>query len=199
MFDARLRDPIDRIMNPIARWSAQHGIGANQVTLFGFGFGLLAVGAIVMDMMLAAVVLVLLNRFFDGLDGAIARQNGVTDFGGFLDIVLDFIFYSAIPFGFALRDPSAGMAAAFLIFSFIGTGVSFLGYAILAEKRGISTDIRGKKSFYYLGGLTEGAETIILLLMMCLFPDWFAVFAWGFGALCWITTATRIHAAAHIR
>ena len=155
-------------------------------------------GAVMVDAMIAALVLLLMNRFCDGLDGAIARYHGATDFGGYLDIVLDFVFYSAIPFGFAVNNPENAVAASFLIFSFIGTGVSFLAFAILAEKRGISTDIRGKKSFYYLGGLTEGAETITLLVLMCLFPDWFAVLAWVFGCLCWITTATRIHAAAQI-
>ena len=198
MFDAQLRDPLDRFVNPIAGWIARRGVTANQVSICGFGFGMLAVGAVVIDAMLGAAILLLVNRFCDGLDGAIARRHGPTDFGGYLDIVLDFIFYSAVPFGFALHNPDNALAAAFLIFSFIGTGVSFLGYAILAEKRGISTDIRGKKSFYYLGGLTEGAETIILLLLMCVFPDWFTVLAWAFGAMCWITTATRIHAAAQI-
>ena len=198
MFDARLRDPVDRVINPIARWVGRHGVSANHVTICGFGFGLLAMGAVMVDAMIAALVLLLMNRFCDGLDGAIARYHGATDFGGYLDIVLDFVFYSAIPFGFAVNNPENAVAASFLIFSFIGTGVSFLAFAILAEKRGISTDIRGKKSFYYLGGLIEGAETITLLVLMCLFPDWFAVLAWVFGCLCWITTATRIHAAAQI-
>ena len=139
--------------------------------------------------------LVVLNRIADGVDGAVVRCGGTSDFGGYLDIVADFIFYAAVPFAFAIADPANALAATFLIFSFIGTGSSFLAYAILAEKHNISTDIRGRKTFYYLGGLTEGAETILLFIAMLIWPSYFVYFAWSFGALCWITTATRIYAA----
>jgi len=109
--------------------------------------------------------------------------------------VLDFIFYSAVPFGFAIGHPEAALPAAFLIFSFVGTGASFLAYAILAAKRGITTELRGRKAIYYLGGLTEGAETIALFAAICLWPAWFGPLAWLFGAACWLTTAARISAA----
>ena len=165
------------------------------MTVLGFIIGLLAVPALAINGYLLALLLILMNRLADGLDGAIARRTEKTDRGGFLDITLDFIFYSSVPFGFALADPSNNaLAAAFLIFSFIGTGCSFLAYAIMAEKRGLSTDIRGQKSLYYLGGLTEGTETIALFVLMCLVPSWFSTLAMIFGGLCWITTATRIHA-----
>ena len=77
----------------------------------------------------------------------------------------------------------------------MGTGASFLTFAIMAEKRGITTDIRGSKSLYYLGGLTEGTETIALFVAICLWPEYFPVLAWAFGALCWITTLSRVIAA----
>ena len=66
-------------------------------------------------------MLLLLNRLLDGLDGAVARAAGSTDLGGFLDITMDFLVYSAIPFAFVLKDPGNALAAAFLIFSFVGT------------------------------------------------------------------------------
>ena len=116
---------------------------------------MLVVPALWLGWLLLALVLVLVNRVADGVE-AIARRTETTDRGGFLDICLDFFFYSAVPLGFALMDPSRNApAACFLIFSFVGSGTSFLAFAILAEKRGESTDIRGHKSFYYLGGLTE--------------------------------------------
>ena len=67
---------------------------------------------------------------------------------------------------------------------------------VFAAKRNVTTSIRGAKSLYYIGGLTEGTETIALFIAICLFPDAFPWLAWGFGALCWITTAARIAAAA---
>ena len=74
----------------------------------------------------------------------------------------------------------------------MGTGSSFLAYAILAAKRGEETTERGRKSFYYLGGLTEGTETIGLFVLMCVLPSWFVPFAFVFGGLCWISTSTRV-------
>jgi phosphatidylglycerophosphate synthase len=140
------------------------------------------------------LALLLLNRLADGLDGAVARRGaGLTDRGGFLDIVLDFVLYSGIVFAFALADPARNaLPAAFLIFSFVGTGASFLAFAVMAAKRGIATEARGRKSLYYLGGLTEGAETIACLALFCLVPAAFPALAWGFGALCWLTTAVRV-------
>lgn len=195
MFDARIRPLIDPPLEGLAKRLVQVGWSADRVTVLGFAVGLLALPLIAIEAYGLGLVLILLNRLADGLDGAIARQTRKTDRGGFLDIALDFIFYSSVPFAFALADPlENGLPAAFLIFSFIGTGCSFLAYAIMAEKRGLSTDIRGQKSLYYLGGLTEGTETIVFLGLACVFPTWFPALAWIFGTLCWITTATRIYA-----
>lgn len=192
MFDAALRPYLDRVVDPVGRWFAARGISASMVTVVGFALGLAAVLAVVMGMMLAAFVLILLNRLCDGLDGAIARATAPTDFGGFLDIVFDFIFYAMIPFGFALYDPANALAACFLIVSFFGTAVSFLAFAVMAQRRGLSSRDRGVKSLYYLGGLTEGGETIILLLAMTVTPQWFVYYAYVFGVLCWVTAASRI-------
>ena len=193
MLDARLRRLIDPPLNRLSRPLAGLGLSANGVTLLGFALGLAAMAAIAREAYTVGLTLLLLNRLFDGLDGALARQQGVSDLGGFLDIVLDFIVYSGIPFAFALADPAAnGLAAAFLIFSFMGTGASFLAFAIMAAKRGLASELRGRKSLYYLGGLTEGSETILAFVLACLFPAWFPPIAWLFGGLCWLTTLTRI-------
>ena len=156
MFDAALRPMIDRILDPAGRRLAAAGVSANQATLAGFVCGIGAASAVLVGWTAAAVTLLLLNRFLDGLDGAIARAVGKTDLGGFLDITMDFLIYSAIPFAFAVKDPANALAAAFLIFSFVGTGSSFLAYAIIAQKSGISTERRWNKSLLHLGGLSEG-------------------------------------------
>ena len=146
MLDARLRrlidPPLDRLSAPLVA----RGISANAVTVAGFALGLGAAAAIAGRAYLLGLALLLLNRLCDGLDGAVARRRGLTDLGGFLDIVLDFLIYAAVPFAFALADPAANApAAAFLIFSFMGTGSSFLAYAIMAAKRGVSTELRGQQ------------------------------------------------------
>lgn len=196
MFDARLRPLIDPPLDAIASTLEKSGLSANFVTVLGFGVGLGGAVTIAYGELLLGLILILINRVLDGLDGALARRLGPTDFGGFLDIVLDFLFYSAIPLSFAVLAPGDNaVAAAFLIFSFMGTGSSFLAFAVVAAKHGLSTEIRGRKSFYYLGGLTEGAETIAFFIACCIFPERFAMLAYIFGALCWVTTATRIAAA----
>ena len=192
MFDAQLRPLVDRVLDPVGALVARTGVTANQISFAGFALGLGAAVAVAFGAGTAAVLLIIANRLLDGLDGAVARSTGSTDLGAYLDITLDFLFYSAVPFAFAIADPANATAAAFLIFSFVGTGSSFLAFAIIAQKRGISTEIRGKKGFFYLGGLTEGSETIIFLLVVAFWPDLFVPLAWVFGCLCWITTVTRV-------
>jgi len=192
MIDAHLRTVIDPILNRMALYLRDTSITANQVSIGGFLIGVGAVPVLAAGHYTIALGLILINRLFDGLDGALARQRGVSDFGGFLDIVLDFIFYSAVIFGFALGNPTDAVYAAFLIFSFIGTGSSFLAYSALAAKQGLTTEFRGLKSIYYLGGLTEGFETIVCFVLMCLMPSYFWLIALIYGILCWLTTLTRI-------
>lgn len=171
------------------------GVKANWITLLGFFIGILVLPALYFGNTVLALVFVVINRVLDGLDGAVARVQGPTDLGGYLDITLDFIFYSAVIFGFAMMNPiENALAASFLIFSFMGTGSSFLAFAIMAEKRKIERLEYGNKSLYFLGGLAEGAETIAFLVLICLLPAHFSLLAYVFGGICWITTATRIYA-----
>lgn len=195
MFDAALRRLIDPPLDAAGRRLAATGLGADAVTLGGFAVGLLAVPLIAAEHYGAGLALILANRLADGLDGAVARHRGPTDFGGYLDIVCDFLIYAAVPFAFALARPENAVPAAFLVLAFVGTGSSFLAYAIIAAKHRVETARRGAKAFYYLGGLTEGSETIALFVAACLFPAAFPWLAWGFGALCWVTTLSRIAAA----
>lgn len=90
------------------------------------------------------------------------------------------------------RTGAKRLAGGWLLFAFIGTGSSFLAFAALAAKHQIDNHGYAHKSFYYLGGLTEGSETILLFVLSCLFPACFPWFAWVFGALCWMTTFTRV-------
>jgi phosphatidylglycerophosphate synthase len=179
----------------IARRLVAWRIGADAVTLAGFVVGLGAAAAIAVDAPIAGLALIALSRLADGLDGAVARLTRPTDRGAFLDIALDFVFYASIPLAFALADPAANaLAAAVLLAAFVGTGSSFLAFAVLAERRGITSEAYPRKGIYYLGGLTEASETLIAFAAMCLWPQHFAVIAWVFAALCAVTLATRLAA-----
>ena len=190
MFDRPARRRLDPLLDALAEWSVAHGISANTVTLIGFGIGLLAMLAVAGGHDFIGLVLLLINRTADGVDGAVARRTLPSERGGYLDIVLDFLIYSGVPFAFAVGHPEHALAAAFLIFSFVGTGTSFLAFAIFKR----DAPSLGK-AFHYLGGLTEGTETIAFFVLVLLFPNAFGTAAWIFGALCWLTTAGRISAA----
>ncbi len=192
MLDRHLRPLIDPPLERLADALAAR-LSADAVTVGGFAMGCLAMLAVMLGQYWLGLLLLLINRLADGLDGAIARRNGVTDLGGYLDIVLDFIIYSGIVFAFAVADPAANaLAAAFLVFSFMGTGASFLAFAVMAAKHGLDSPEQGTKSLYYLGGLAEGTETILFLVAVLLWPAGFPLLAWLFGAVCWLTTLGRI-------
>lgn len=193
MFDTRIRPLIDPPLNAAGRAIASRGITADQITIAGFLVGLLAVPALWGGQTWLALFFILCNRIADGLDGAVARATKLSDSGGYLDIVLDFIFYASVPLGFALMDPATNaLPAAVLLFAFMGTGSSFLTFAIMAAKNGLETDHQGKKSLYYLQGLTEGFETIALFVLCCLLPGWFWLLALIYAVMCAVTTITRI-------
>ncbi|MCG9648676.1 CDP-alcohol phosphatidyltransferase family protein [Vibrio brasiliensis] len=197
---------LDSLSIKIIRWplaqtakvADKFGVTANQTTLLGFALGCCAFPALLFEQYTLALGFIIANRICDGLDGALARIQGISDAGGFLDISLDFLFYSLIPFGFVMANPEQNaVAGAFLIFSFIGTGSSFLAFAVMAGKRGIENPVYQHKSLYYMSGLTEGTETIACFVLFCLLPNHFATIAYIFGAACWFTTFTRIYSGFH--
>jgi len=195
MLDHRINKIIHPIMNGLANHIPRQ-ISANTITLAGFAVGAMVVPLLWFKLYSTAMAVILVNRFFDGLDGAVARKYGPTNLGGYLDITCDFIFYSVVIMGFALAAPeNNGLAAAFMIFSFIGTGSSFLAFAAAAEKKGISSDAHGLKGFYYLGGLAEGTETILFFVIICMYPEYFPLLAVVFGSICWITVLGRFGSA----
>jgi phosphatidylglycerophosphate synthase len=193
MLDARMRRLIDAPLNALARHIASAGIAADQITIAGAALGVAGAVAIGGAAYLAGLALFLAGRVCDGLDGAVARINGRTDRGAFLDITLDFVVYAAIPLGFAVADPGRNaFAATALLAGFLANGTAFLGFAVMAERRGLKTSARGPKSIYYLAGLAEGTETIVVFIACCLWPAWFASIAIGFAVLCAISAIARI-------
>ncbi len=198
MLDRSARRLIDPALNRMGRAMATRGWTANRVTLLGLFTGLIAAVIIAIGAPLLALIPLLASRLADGLDGAVARATVKTDFGGYLDIACDFAFYGAIPLAFVFYDPANGLVAAFLLASFYFNGTSFLGYAILAEKRGITTQAQGIKSLYYSNGLLEGTETVVFFVLLCLFPAAFAPLSWVFGGLCYLTATLRIYGASKL-
>lgn len=191
MFDARLRPLIDPPLNRLGRILAGWGVTANTLTFAGLALGLGGAAAIAFGQFALGLALILVNRLFDGLDGAVARVHGPTALGGYFDIVADFAFYVSIPLAFGLLDPANTQAALVLVASFVLTGVSFLAFAVIAAERDERTAAHGQKSFFYSTGLAEGGETIAVFIALALFPAWFVPIAYGYAALCLLTVFQR--------
>lgn len=193
MLDRAATQLLQPALTCLARACVRRGIAADALTLAGFSVGMAAATLIAFEQYIGGLLLILLSRLFDGLDGTVARLTTPTDRGGFLDIALDFVFYASIPLAFAVAQPATNaLPAAVLLAAFIGTGTSFLAYATLAAKRGMQNLNYPGKSFYFLGGLTEATETLAIFAAMCLWPAHFAWLAYGFAAACLLTTLTRL-------
>jgi len=195
MLDKLITPVIQPLLMPLVKLTHKRGITADNITVSGFLIGLLAVPFIVFEYWYAAMVAIILNRLLDGLDGELARfAKQSSSAGGFLDITLDFLFYAAIPLGFIVVNPEQNaIAGSILLAAFIGTGSSFLAFAIAAEKFKLEKPQFKYKSFYYLNGLTEGTETIALFIAFCILPQHFSLLAILFSLACGMTIFTRIY------
>ena len=175
------------------RMLARAGVTPNAVTFAAFAVGVAAAGVIAAGWFWLGLVLILASRLGDGLDGAVAKVTGKSDLGGYLDIVLDFVFYGLIPLAFVIHDPlTNGLAGAVLLAAFYANGASFLAYALMADRRGMTTGQRGEKSLFFTTGLAEATETIAVFVAFCLWPNWFVPIAYGFAAVTAYTTLSRL-------
>jgi phosphatidylglycerophosphate synthase len=193
MLDPLLRRWIGPSLDRAGAWLARRDMSANAVSLAGLAVGLTVIPLLAWARYDLALVVILLNRLIDGLDGAIARHKGTTPFGGYLDIMCDMGFYAAVPIGFALAQPGNALWAALLLAAFVCTASSFLGRAVVAAQRGEPDDgARGLKSFFHAAGFVEGTETIIAFVLFCLFPAGFPWLAGVFAGLCFWTAIARV-------
>ncbi len=193
MLDYPLRRAVNPILDMCVPFLARCGMTANMVTGVGFLFGLLVFISIIFGKFYLAILFLFLNRLCDGLDGRLARYLGNSGFGAYFDIVCDFLFYGLVPLGFVILDSGAnGLAGSFLLFSFLGSGASFMMFSVLGRERGLESIWGDEKGFYFAFGLIEGSETILFFVLVLLFWEYFAILSWVFGGLCLVTVAVRV-------
>ncbi len=198
MFDRFIIQKLESVRRAVARLLFMCKIKPNVLSAVGFLIGLFGAYAISRKQFLLGLFCILGNRILDGLDGPLAyefKRQGKphnAKLGGYLDAVFDFIFYSAIPTAFIISDPlQNAVAGAVLMLAFMTTCVSFFAFAAV-NPSDTKLAYQHNKSFRYLGGLTEGFETIIFFVILCLLPEWFSLFAWIFAGMCFFTGATRV-------
>lgn len=181
----RVAGVFSKIVDALAKKLVKMGVSANFVTITGFIIGIFAVNFLSLERYGYALLCILINRLFDALDGAIARNTKVTDFGVFLDATLDYVFYAGVIFGFALANPfQNAVAASFLLFAFASSACAMLAYAVIAYKNNSSQKLELERSPFYLGGLAQGFETLVALVVLCIIPGWFLQIAIVLGTLC---------------
>ena len=169
----------------------------NHMTILGFIFGLFMCVLVFFQFYLSALILLMLNRLCDGLDGTMARLTNPTPLGGYLDIVFDFTIYSGFVLAFGLSNSNYTIISMILLFLYIGTGTTFLAKAALQaqlDKIPESSELNNElpKSFYYSSGLIEGTETIIYMVLCLLLPNFYIFLSILFGILCLITFISRV-------
>mmetsp|Transcript_22823 Transcript_22823/g.41025 ORF Transcript_22823/g.41025 Transcript_22823/m.41025 type:complete len:145 (-) Transcript_22823:247-681(-) len=137
MFDYCIRDLQASITLPIAHWLGK-SVSPNQVSIVGFFAGVCCCFSLYMGFDKVGVVFFVLNRYLDMLDGALARATDQqTDFGGYFEIVLDFIIYAFVPFALVARSPDiAGLSwLNLMLSSFFVNSASLFYLAGILEKR----------------------------------------------------------------
>ena len=190
MLDAMAR----RVIDPPLNYKApQVPCSALQVTLIGFALGVVCIALVAVQEFTLALLFLWLNRICDGLDGAVARaRNESSDLGAFLDISSDFILWAALPLAFIWCMPETAWSGAVLLSSFAMSMTVFLAFATMAEKRQLTTEVQGKKSFFYLSGLAEGTETILFFSACLIWPAQFATLALLFSGLVFLSVLGRL-------
>ena len=182
-----------RLISAAAKYLHKLGISANMVSILGFVIGLLAINFLAMSNFASALICILLNRFCDALDGALARHTQVTEFGIFLDATLDYVFYAGLIFGFALANPyENAVAATFLLFAFTSSACAMLAYAVVAYKNNSRQKLEITKSPFYLGGFAQGFETFVGMIILCLLPSAFLPIAIILGVLCFVKACSVV-------
>ena len=196
MFDRHLQKFTQKPLSFFAKIILKY-LSANQITSIGFILGLIMCILIYLKLFFLAIFFLILNRICDGLDGVMARLKVPTYLGAYLDIVLDFIFYSGFILIFGILDTSNIVISCLLLFSYICTGTTFLANAIIQPKLDLlqknkSLDMDIPKSIYYSAGLIEGTETILFMIICLLFPNLYFFFGLFFTVLCLLTALSRI-------
>ena len=174
MLDGPLRPVKDRLLGPVVRGPAR-AVPPLALTALSLVGALGAAWAASQQQWIVAVVLWLLSRVADGIDGTVARHRGTaSDAGGLADIVADTISYALIPLGIAagVGTDTAWVVVAFLLASFYVNAVSWTYLAALLEKRGAGVaTTEASTSTIMPRGLVEGTETIVFFTLALVWPD----------------------------
>ncbi len=195
MLDRILRNIKEILLYPFAK-QAGNVVHPNAITLISFAFGLVSVYFIIERSFMTALVFWILNRIFDGLDGTVARITGKSsDFGAYLDIVLDFIIYSAIPVAFVFSTQSQDnyFILSVLLSSYYVNAASWMYLSSILEKRGLGASSNNEMTSITMpSSIADGTMTIIFYTMFFIFPSYLKLIFALFIILVLVSIVQRI-------
>lgn len=192
MFDSILRRWKDQLIEPLA--APLGSVSPALLTLLGLLTGLTAALLAAIGSVVPSLVVWLLSRILDGLDGLVARRfNKQSDFGGYLDIVCDFAVYAAVPIGLTLAHPTMTnfTALAVMLASFYINAASWMYLSALLEKRAVR-DASTQTSIIMPAGLVGATESITAFSIFLLFPVHLALLFGIFSVLVFVTVIQRL-------
>ena len=191
MLDQSARSIVMPVLDRAAKRLAAAGVTPGSVTLAGLACGVVACVFVATSRWELGLVFWLLNRVLDGLDGALARRTRVSELGGLLDFVSDFVIYSGFIVAVAIAEPSARLAGVVVLATYLVNNVALLSFSSVIER--LNLQLGDGRSLRLLPGLIEGTETIFVYSLICLFPHSAAAIIWFFAALVAITALQRVY------
>jgi phosphatidylglycerophosphate synthase len=190
MLDDPTRRLIEDRCSAVALRLGRAGITPNQLTVGGALLGLLAAFAVAAGRPYTALVLWLISRIVDAFDGLVARVTGQGSLiGGYLDITLDMLAYSAMALGFAWASPAQQLQWLLVLVGYVMAITTTLALSSLLERSGRS--VSGDRSLQFTAGLAEGGETTILYCLLLLLPSWAPGLLWGWIVLLALSALAR--------
>ena len=191
MLDEELRQGTKPFYRPVATTLARRGVTGNTLTGVSLGAGVLCLAAIALGFNVLGLILWLLNRLLDGVDGEVARLRGETsELGTFADIAADFLMYGGFLVALAVQHPDARLALVVLLFAYYLNGSVFLALSGILER--LRRERLTDRGLHFRRSLAEGFETIVAGVLFLVFPGHVSLIASVFAAMVFVSSAQRI-------
>ena len=198
MIDKWLSKPkLNKFFEKFAKKLFLEKISANQITLTALITGLLSALSIFLsgkliwklELIICSAVLMCVSFFLDVLDGAIARLEGPTSFGGIFDIFSDRTVEVSIIISIISTDPLILMwPGIFSLGAIVLCITIFLLIGGIVKKENLGTK---EKVIYYNHSLMERSETLIFLFLTTILIPWRGIILWIFASLVLLTAFLR--------
>ena len=192
------KSKLKRAINNFVRKFLLRRISANSLTIISLVLGLVSalfiflsgIINLALEFIIVSAILMSLSFFIDILDGAVARLEEPTTFGGILDIFCDRTVEIFIILAIVSTDPMQLIWPGLFSLSAIILCITiFLIVGGVVKEENLE---QPQKIIYYSHGIMERTETFIFLIVITIFFLWRMVLLWIFAILIFITAFQRL-------